>query len=74
MQIPAPHYALEGSIAITGALVQWVRDNLDLIEKSSDIEALARHCVSNSGRVGSDREGFWYQTGCPSGRWWHGRR
>src|SRR6266567_9392203 len=36
------HYALEGSIAITGALVQWVRDNLGLIEKSSDIEALAR--------------------------------
>ncbi len=35
-------YALEGSIAITGALVQWVRDNLGLIEKSSDIEALAR--------------------------------
>ena len=34
-------YALEGSIAITGALVQWLRDNLGLIEKSSDIEALA---------------------------------
>ena len=34
-------YALEGSIAITGALVQWLRDNLNLIEKSTDIEPLA---------------------------------
>src|ERR1700752_3095053 len=36
------HYALEGSIAITGALVQWARDNLGLIAKSSDIESLSR--------------------------------
>lgn len=43
------HYALEGSIAITGALVQWVRDNLGLIEKSSDIEALARTVADNGG-------------------------
>lgn len=43
------HYALEGSIAITGALVQWVRDNLALIEKSSDIEALARTVTDNGG-------------------------
>ena len=43
------HYALEGSIAITGALVQWVRDNLGLIEKSSDIEALARTVSDNGG-------------------------
>jgi glycerol kinase len=42
-------YALEGSIAITGALVQWVRDNLGLIEKSSDIEALARTVKDNGG-------------------------
>ncbi len=35
-------YALEGSIAITGALVQWLRDNLGLIEKSSDVETLAQ--------------------------------
>jgi glycerol kinase len=35
-------YALEGSIAVTGALVQWMRDNLGLIQKSSDIETLAR--------------------------------
>jgi glycerol kinase len=43
------HYVLEGSIAITGALVQWVRDNLGLIEKSSDIEALARTVSDNGG-------------------------
>ncbi len=42
-------YALEGSIAITGALVQWLRDNLGLIEKSSDIEALARTVNDNGG-------------------------
>jgi glycerol kinase len=34
-------YALEGSIAITGALVQWLRDNLGLIENSGQIETLA---------------------------------
>jgi len=44
-----PCYALEGSIAITGALVQWVRDNLGLIEKSADIEALARTVSDNGG-------------------------
>ncbi len=43
------HYALEGSIAITGALVQWVRDNLGLIEKSPDIESLARTVGDNGG-------------------------
>jgi glycerol kinase len=42
-------YALEGSIAITGALVQWLRDNLGLIEKSSDIEPLARSVKDNGG-------------------------
>ena len=42
-------YALEGSIAITGALVQWLRDNLGLIEKSSDIEVLARTVSDNGG-------------------------
>jgi glycerol kinase len=35
-------YALEGSIAITGALVQWLRDNLDMIAESKDIEPLAK--------------------------------
>ena len=43
------HYALEGSIAITGALVQWVRDNLGLIQKSSDIQSLARTVSDNGG-------------------------
>ncbi len=42
-------YALEGSIAITGALVQWVRDNLGMIEKSSDIESLAASVDDNGG-------------------------
>ena len=42
-------YALEGSIAITGALVQWVRDNLGLIEKSADIESLAQTVSDNGG-------------------------
>jgi len=42
-------YALEGSIAITGALVQWLRDNLNIIEKSTDIEPLARTVNDNGG-------------------------
>jgi glycerol kinase len=42
-------YALEGSIAITGALVQWIRDNFGMIEKSSDIEVLARTVQDNGG-------------------------
>jgi len=42
-------FALEGSIAITGALVQWLRDNLHLIDKSSDIEVLARTVSDNGG-------------------------
>ncbi len=37
----SPRYALEGSVAIAGSLVQWLRDNLGMIETSSDIEALA---------------------------------
>ncbi len=42
-------YALEGSVAITGALVQWLRDNLGLIEKSCDVESLARTVDDNGG-------------------------
>jgi glycerol kinase len=42
-------YALEGSIAIAGALVQWLRDNLGIIEKSTDIERLARGVEDNGG-------------------------
>jgi glycerol kinase len=45
----APVYALEGSIAVTGALVQWVRDNLELISSASEIEALARSVDDNGG-------------------------
>jgi glycerol kinase len=43
------HYALEGSIAITGALVQWIRDNLGLIKESPEIETLARDVADNGG-------------------------
>jgi glycerol kinase len=42
-------YALEGSVAITGALVQWLRDNLGIIKKSSDVETLARSVKDNGG-------------------------
>jgi len=45
-----PVYCLEGSIAIAGALVQWVRDNLGLISTSSEIEALAG-TVADSGGI-----------------------
>jgi glycerol kinase len=44
-----PVYALEGSIAIAGALVQWLRDNLGLIGASSEIEPLARTVEDNGG-------------------------
>ena len=43
-------YCLEGSIAITGALVQWLRDNLKFFDVSSDIEALAKS-VDDSGGI-----------------------
>ena len=43
------HYALEGSVAITGALVQWLRDNLNLISSSAEIETLARQVDDNGG-------------------------
>ncbi len=43
-------YALEGSIAIAGALVQWLRDNLGMIERSSDVETLARS-VDDAGGI-----------------------
>ncbi|MGH8177904.1 MAG: glycerol kinase GlpK [Steroidobacter sp.] len=46
----AAHYALEGSIAIAGALVQWLRDNLGLIKTSGEIEELAAS-VENNGDV-----------------------
>jgi glycerol kinase len=43
-----PVYALEGSIAVTGSLVQWLRDNLEIISSASEIEALAA-TVDDSG-------------------------
>jgi glycerol kinase len=45
----APNYALEGSIAITGALVQWLRDNLRLIDSAPEIENLANTVEDNGG-------------------------
>jgi glycerol kinase len=42
-------YALEGSIAITGALVQWLRDNLKLIKSAPEIEELAATVEDNGG-------------------------
>ncbi|ANP71549.1 glycerol kinase GlpK [Cryobacterium arcticum] len=44
-----PHYALEGSIAVTGSLIQWLRDNLGLISSASEIETLARTVDDNGG-------------------------
>ena len=43
------HYALEGSVAITGALVQWLRDNLGLVSNSAEVEALAKQVEDNGG-------------------------
>ena len=42
-------YALEGSIAFAGALVQWLRDNLGIIQNSPDVEDLARSVADNGG-------------------------
>jgi glycerol kinase len=42
-------YALEGSIAIAGALIQWLRDNLGIIHKASEIEDLAKTVRDNGG-------------------------
>ncbi len=43
------HYALEGSVFIGGAVVQWLRDGLKIIQKSSDVEALAKEVKDNGG-------------------------
>ncbi|MBI1370251.1 MAG: glycerol kinase GlpK [Planctomycetes bacterium] len=45
-----PVYALEGSIAVTGSLIQWLRDNLGLIASAADVESLARQ-VEDTGDV-----------------------
>jgi len=44
-----PVYALEGSIAVTGSLIQWLRDNLGLISSADEVEALARSVEDNGG-------------------------
>ncbi|MGJ0204929.1 glycerol kinase GlpK [Leucobacter sp. gxy201] len=43
------HYALEGSIAVTGSLIQWLRDQLGLISSSSEVERLAKSVEGNGG-------------------------
>jgi glycerol kinase len=45
----APIYALEGSIAVTGSLVQWLRDNLGMISSAEEIEGLAATVEDNGG-------------------------
>jgi glycerol kinase len=44
-----PIYCLEGSIAITGALVQWLRDNLKMIKAAPEVEELAKSVEDNGG-------------------------
>ncbi|MCD6733563.1 MAG: glycerol kinase GlpK [Burkholderiaceae bacterium] len=48
---PARQYALEGSVFVGGAVVQWLRDGLKAIEKSSDVEALAASVPDSGGVV-----------------------
>ena len=43
------HYALEGSIAVTGSLIQWLRDNVGLISSAAEVEELAKSIEDNSG-------------------------
>ncbi|TAJ46583.1 MAG: glycerol kinase [Herbiconiux sp.] len=45
----APHYALEGSIAVTGSLIQWLRDNLGIISSAPEVEDLAKTVDDNGG-------------------------
>src|SRR6185503_4327997 len=45
----APVYALEGSIAVTGSLIQWLRDNLGLITSAPEVEELAKSVDDNGG-------------------------
>lgn len=45
----APRYAIEGSIAVTGSLVQWLRDNLGIISRSDEVETLAASVDDNGG-------------------------
>ena len=43
------HYALEGSIAVTGSLIQWLRDNLGIIKDAAEVETLAKTVDDNGG-------------------------
>ena len=43
------HYALEGSIAVTGSLIQWLRDNLGLVKSAAEVEKLASTVDDNGG-------------------------
>lgn len=47
----APQFALEGSVFIGGAVVQWLRDNLSLIQQSNEIEALAQSVPDSDGII-----------------------
>jgi len=44
-----PRYALEGSVAVTGSAVQWLRDQLGIISNASEIEVLAKQVSDNGG-------------------------
>ncbi|MBD4398053.1 glycerol kinase, partial [Xanthomonas citri pv. citri] len=44
-----PVYALEGSIAVTGSLIQWLRDNLGMIGSAPEVETLAAGVEDNGG-------------------------
>jgi glycerol kinase len=44
-----PHYALEGSVAVTGSLIQWLRDNLGIIGSAPEVEDLAKTVDDNGG-------------------------
>jgi glycerol kinase len=46
-----PVYALEGSVAVAGALIQWLRDNLGIIDDADEVEALARSVAGAEGVV-----------------------
>jgi len=48
-QLDELHYALEGSVFVGGAVVQWLRDGLGLIDRSSDVEALAASVPDTGG-------------------------
>ncbi len=46
---PAPTYALEGAIFVTGAAVQWLRDGLEMISEAAELEPLALQCDETGG-------------------------